>query len=419
MVSSARRQDVCCFLRSCRLHQRRQPRQKIHTTAARKDVFLATLLTAVIVSVGHYDHYRIHGFTAVPIQRNVGARQRPLPLPSSSSSSSLLKSLVQDDNHPQPILSFDDVEEDDDDDIFGMINDCGEGGSSDFDDDDDGDLDWFRFASIDELYSPPDGQQGQSKQDSQEDDQEDVLERLQASTVAIVGVGGVGTWAAEALCRSGVGHFVLVDLDDVCVSQTTSSLSSLKSNVGKFKTDTLRQRLLDIHPTVKVTTVNDFIKVGDNVDNIVSKQFVHSEHKVDLVIDTIDNVADRAALWTSCCKQGIKIITTGNPGGRKDPTKIQVSTLSQQDTITDEWLVQAREYISKNYSNNAINDGNEKEDCSLKLMDNVLCIHSNEVPVKGPYGAECLGSVCFVSGTFGFVAASQAIEKLLEPRSSS
>jgi tRNA A37 threonylcarbamoyladenosine dehydratase len=324
------------------------------------------------------------------------------------------------------ILSYDD-DEDDDDDIDGERDEaqktddglfidqdtpCAVSVEGDVECDDDDDLDWFRFASVDQLYSNQlsssttegFGGAGQQQQQQEQEPQEDVLERLQLSTVAIIGVGGVGTWAAEALCRSGVGHFVLIDLDDCCVSQTTSSLTSMKSSIGSLKTSALRDRLKDIHPTAAVTLINDFVKKGDNIDCIVSKQLV--PRHVDLVIDTIDDPQDRISLWKSCQKEGIRIIATGNSGGLKDPTRIRMSTLDDA-SITDETLIACRDCI--------ISNNHDEQQKGKQLMENVLCVHSLEPPVKN-LGQNVLGSVCFVSGTLGFIAASQAIEKLLEPR---
>lgn len=81
----------------------------------------------------------------------------------------------------------------------------------------------------------------------------DILHRLKHSTVAIVGLGGVGSWAAEALCRSGVGNLILIDLDDICISNTNRQLHALTSTVGQMKIDEMKRRLLDINPACNVT----------------------------------------------------------------------------------------------------------------------------------------------------------------------
>ena len=88
------------------------------------------------------------------------------------------------------------------------------------------------------------------------------VNRLAASTVAVVGVGGVGSWAAEALCRSGVGNIVLIDMDDICISNTNRQLHALSSTVGKLKIQEMQQRLIDINPQCNVTTIFDFVSIG-------------------------------------------------------------------------------------------------------------------------------------------------------------
>lgn len=266
--------------------------------------------------------------------------------------------------------------------------------------DDEDDLDWFRFANIDALYSP-------SCDDSNGD--EAVLDRLSSSTVALVGLGGVGSWAAEALCRSGVGHFVLIDLDDVCISQTTSSITSLSSNVGNLKTDVLRKRLLDIHPSIQVDIINDFVKEDDNVEDVVVNQLLR--HNVKAVIDSIDESADKAAFLKACHDHGIQsIITMGSPGGRKDPTKVVCRTLDQVQG--DDSLIACRDRLHSAAKNDDGTDKDKNED----LAKAILSVYSEEEPMRDQFGGECLGTASFVSGSFGFTAAARAIEGLLSSR---
>jgi tRNA A37 threonylcarbamoyladenosine dehydratase len=86
------------------------------------------------------------------------------------------------------------------------------------------------------------------------------LSRLANATVAVFGLGGVGSWAAEALVRSGVGNILLVDLDDICISNTNRQIHAMTSNVGKFKIDVMKQRLLDISPLCNVSCIHDFVR---------------------------------------------------------------------------------------------------------------------------------------------------------------
>ena len=88
-----------------------------------------------------------------------------------------------------------------------------------------------------------------------------ILNRLSSATVAIIGLGGVGSWTAEALVRSGIGNIILVDLDDICISNTNRQLHALSSTVGKLKIEEMKRRLLDINPGCNVTLVHDFVSL--------------------------------------------------------------------------------------------------------------------------------------------------------------
>lgn len=248
----------------------------------------------------------------------------------------------------------------------------------------DDDLDWFRFATIDELYAS-------SPTTNEDTSTNSALERLETSTVAIVGLGGAGAWAAEALCRSGVGHLVLCDLDDICVSQTTNGLNSLKSNVGRFQTEAMKQRLLDIHPAVQVDIIHDFC-MQDNAKDVVANL---RQYHVDVAIDGMDGVNEKVAFWKASQDHDIRTITMGNSGGKIDPTKVVCHTLDQVHKDGDRLLVNCLQKVPSD------------------LLEEIVCVYSEEETSKGPYGHDNLGEVCFVSGSFGFVAASKTIEILL------
>ena len=86
-----------------------------------------------------------------------------------------------------------------------------------------------------------------------------VVDRLAKATVSVIGIGGVGSWAAEALCRSGVGNIILIDLDDICISNTNRQLHATSSSIGRLKTDEMKRRLVDINPECNVTAIHDFV----------------------------------------------------------------------------------------------------------------------------------------------------------------
>lgn len=94
------------------------------------------------------------------------------------------------------------------------------------------------------------------------------INHLKSSHICVIGLGGVGSWAVEALARSGIGKFTLVDLDDICISNTNRQSHALTSTIGKFKADTMKHRILDINPDADVTTIIDFI-TANNADNFI------------------------------------------------------------------------------------------------------------------------------------------------------
>ena len=132
---------------------------------------------------------------------------------------------------------------------------------------------------------------------------------LRDASAMVVGVGGVGSWAAEAIARTGVGRLILVDLDEVCVSNTNRQLVALSSTVGKSKVEVLRNRLTDINPNAVVECVPDFVG-EENADAILGAA------KVDVVVDCIDNANDKVALLRACDAREQAIVVCGAAGGR-------------------------------------------------------------------------------------------------------
>src|SRR5690554_2572493 len=144
----------------------------------------------------------------------------------------------------------------------------------------------------------------------------EALQRLQHAHVAVVGIGGVGSWAAEALARSGVGEISLFDLDDICITNTNRQAHALNDAVGQMKVDVMAQRLNMINPDCKVHAVADFVNQETLADYITED--------LDFVVDCIDSVQAKAALIAWCKRRKIQIVTTGGAGGQVDPTQIRV-----------------------------------------------------------------------------------------------
>ncbi len=143
--------------------------------------------------------------------------------------------------------------------------------------------------------------------------------RLHRWRVAVIGVGGVGSWAAEALARSGVGYLRLVDGDDVCISNSNRQLHALAGQYGRPKVRALAERLAQINPHLEIDAQPQFF--GANTPALLDQ--------VDAVVDAIDSVAAKAALLAACYRQRLPVVSAGAAGGRVDPLQLQAVDMSQ------------------------------------------------------------------------------------------
>lgn len=275
----------------------------------------------------------------------------------------------------------------------------------------------LRFAGIGRLYS--------TNNDSSSDDYLKVVDRMTKATVIVVGLGGVGSWAAEALCRSGVGSLVLIDLDDICISNTNRQLHAMSGSVGKFKIDEMANRFHNINPDCNVTLIHDFVS-PENVDEILS-----TVQNVSACLDAIDGTRGKASLIAACARHSIPIVTCGGSAGRTDPSAFVVDDLSRASG--DPLLSACRRNLRKLYGFEAGVSLKNKEGKMNKPPRkwNIRAVFSTEPQKSLPQGSDAsslrrcdgaLGTGCFVTGTSGFVAAGEIVsmiaqDKLVLPRS--
>lgn len=229
--------------------------------------------------------------------------------------------------------------------------------------------------------------------------------KLRAAHVCVVGIGGVGSWAAEALARTGVGRITLIDLDMVAESNTNRQIHALEGKFGQAKVDAMAERIRRINPSCAVTCVDDFL-TPDNVCSLISED-------IDFVIDAIDQARAKTALIVHCKQKGIPIVVGGAAGGQIDPTRITSADLSQ--TTQDPLLAKVRASLRREF--------NFPREKGKKF--GVLAIYSVE-PLRYPdkskscevdrglQGLNCagFGSTVCVTSVFGMVAASVAINRL-------
>ena len=154
---------------------------------------------------------------------------------------------------------------------------------------------------------------------------EENFSKLTSATVAVFGVGGVGSFAVEALARSGIGHLVLIDKDNIDETNINRQIHALSSTIGKSKVEVMRARIHDINPDAQVDTIQKFFLPGESVEDF----FVC---KYDYVVDAIDTLTAKIFLVEECTRQEIKIISSMGAGNKLAPTRFKVSDIFQTST---------------------------------------------------------------------------------------
>ncbi|MFN3884627.1 MAG: ThiF family adenylyltransferase [Rhodocyclaceae bacterium] len=231
------------------------------------------------------------------------------------------------------------------------------------------------------------------------------LTRLAAAHVCVIGLGGVGSWAAEALARSGVGRLTLIDLDHVAESNINRQVHALDATLGQAKVLAMRERIGGIDPDCQVDCVEEFVTV-ENVATLLPQ--------CDVVLDCIDQVKAKAALIAHCRRSKRPVVTTGGAGGRADPTRIRIEDLSR--TTQDALASKLRAKLRRDY-------GFPREP---KKKFGVPCVFSDE-PIRRPQGLACdvdekglhglscagYGSSVAVTAGYGLAAAAHCLGILL------
>jgi len=240
------------------------------------------------------------------------------------------------------------------------------------------------------------------------------LGQFHDSHVCVIGVGGVGSWMVEALARSGIGAITMIDLDDVCITNTNRQLPALEGGYGRPKVEVLAQRVTQIHPGCRVQPVAEFV-TESNVCRLLSSGF-------DLIIDAVDRMSIKAAIIDTARALDLPIITSGSAGGRRDPTSIRVSDLGHSGS--DPLLQQVRRKLRRDHGWPRCDDGRA-------VSMGVTAVFSSEKPVyphpDGSCSAEVpkdleaglrldcasgFGAATHVTGAFAFAAVSAALKIL-------
>ncbi len=240
------------------------------------------------------------------------------------------------------------------------------------------------------------------------------LDKLKLAHVVIVGVGGVGSWAAESIVRSGVGHITLIDPDEVCVTNTNRQLHALEGQYGKYKVDLLKDRLLLINPECHIHVIKEFL-TEKNIHSIFG-QFSLEPH---YVLDCIDSVKHKLTLITAMKERNIPVGTVGATAGKWDPTLLRSGDLGE--SYNDRLIMRLRKSMREHYGHEPTVQIHYGVDCIFSIEqakypqeDGTVCTLTKNQENKRMDCETGMGSASFVTGSAGFMLSSLCIRRLLK-----
>jgi tRNA A37 threonylcarbamoyladenosine dehydratase len=221
------------------------------------------------------------------------------------------------------------------------------------------------------------------------------LKKLKNSNVLVVGLGGVGAFAAEMICRAGVGSMTIVDGDNIHSTNRNRQLPALKSTEGLAKAEVMGRRILDINPDIKLTVIQEFIK-DERMMEVIDKGY-------DYVIDAIDTLSPKIFLIYRSLERKLPVVSSMGAGGKFDPTKVRISDISETTNCSLARLLRkrlhrlgVREGFTAVYSPEAIDKG-------------------RIVATKGEQNkASIVGTISYMPAAFGIACASVVIRDLTE-----
>ena len=229
--------------------------------------------------------------------------------------------------------------------------------------------------------------------------------RIRAARVAVVGVGGVGSWAAEALARSGVAELTLIDMDHIAESNVNRQIHALTDTLGQSKVEAMRARIAQIHPQCRVHAVDAFVEPG-NWPQLLAQP-------VDALIDACDRVAAKLAMAQWAREHTLRFITVGAAGGKRAGERVEIADITQ---VTHDPLIAQLRYRLRRAGACA------KPGRPL----GVPCVFSREAVVQplacaagegvdGSLNCHGYGSSVAVTATFGMCAAGWVLDQLAKP----
>ena len=234
------------------------------------------------------------------------------------------------------------------------------------------------------------------------------IEKLKTSKIAIFGIGGVGSYAVEALVRSGVGKFVLVDDNCICLTNLNRQIHATRKTIGKPKVEAMKERILDINPDAEVTTFLDFYLPETHPEMLTAD--------LDYIIDAIDTITGKIGLIEAANRMGIPIISSMGTGNKLDPTRLEIADISKT-SVCPLARVMRKELRKREINNVKVLFSTEEP---IKPRENeggscsVGCICPPGTERKCTDKHQIPGSMSFVPSAAGLIIAGVVIRDLIK-----
>ena len=224
---------------------------------------------------------------------------------------------------------------------------------------------------------------------------EDTVRKLNTKHVMVVGMGGVGSFAAEFICRSGIGKMTIIDGDIVDPTNRNRQLPALSTNHGVSKADIMAERLKQINPEIQLNVVKEFVSPG-MVERIL-------DYNPDYIVDAIDSITPKITFLSTAFAKGIPIVSSMGAGAKLDPTQLKVVDISK--TIICPFAQQVRKELKRK-----------------NIYKGIKAVFSPEPPIKESlmltdgrnFKKSAYGTISYLPATFGAVAASVVIRDLID-----
>lgn len=236
----------------------------------------------------------------------------------------------------------------------------------------------------------------------------EALERLAASKVVVFGIGGVGSFVVEGLVRSGVGKFILVDDDCICLTNINRQLHATRKTVGKPKVGVMRDRILEINPKAEVITHQTFYLPNTEVDIITED--------CSYVVDAIDTVTGKIGLIMEAKEKGIPVISSMGTGNKLDPTKLEVTDIFKT-SICPLAKVMRKELRKRNIDSLKVVYSKEEPVKPIETENTSCaagCICPKGTTRKCTIRHQIPGSIAFVPSVAGLIIAGEVVKDLIK-----